>query len=684
MATPFKLRNGSLLVSTEAAGGIYNAAQLRKIAELMEASASVLKITEDQRIALMIPEDQAAQTTDALKTVGLGIRNYQDGLHQATACVGALCEYQEQDALSSAMDVTAELSDIVLSSPLKIGINGCARCCVPCHTLDIAVVGDPSGYRLSIGGKTSQLPELASFVAEGIPFQELPGMLKKVISWYRDQAQAQESLQQLIERLGLGPVIEMLAPYSQDAGGGEMSPMQDMTQEMSQDTPDSLPTLDDSTFPSLDTPSDSTIGLVGDDLSLETNLEVATEHDIVPVLDDRLLDPNLNAPQIDSIPNLEQTLAEVESLASDFSIPVSEPGLPGADLLDEPGLIEDVGNAGDMLKSETATLADPILDERIMFVDQPSASALEDKLDENPLRDIGSVDIDPSDFSKSNEDSLDIPISMAHDTGESMKDIAIQNTSADVLLEEIGTSAEAEYASLNSEVAGPTGVAPVAEEFSAVVEPDAELTSLTEAEESAFEEKFNEVLTEEAKFAPEDDADANLDQRNEALDLIESATPEDLPSPIVSEPEPSPQADALDSFNLEAGIAEEFDHSDSQDHSELDVRIGSDGMLELAPGVAESVAEEMSGMSHHEADVHPMPARSQSGTWDFQSVAMRDDGKISLQFINGAEIALDPKMIDLDAGKTISVGGQSITIYQDKGIVKVDIGGVEVTLPKSA
>ena len=64
---------------------------------------------------------------------------------------------------------------------IKIGINGCARCCVPCHTLDISVVGETAGYRVSLGGKTSQLPEMATYMAEGIPADELPGMLTKVV-----------------------------------------------------------------------------------------------------------------------------------------------------------------------------------------------------------------------------------------------------------------------------------------------------------------------------------------------------------------------------------------------------------------------------------------------------------------------------------------------------------------------
>jgi dissimilatory sulfite reductase (desulfoviridin) alpha/beta subunit len=217
MSTSFKLRNGTVLLSTEAPGGIYNTAQLAKIAALCDADAAIVKATEDQRLALFVPEAKARETADALKTVGLGVRHYQDGLHQPVACIGALCNESLQDALGAAMDVTRELSRITLGTSLRIGINGCARACVPTHTLDISIIGETNGYRISLGGKNTQIPEMASFMAEGVPAAKLPKLLQMVVSVYKDLAQKDETLQDVMERCGSTKFIEALAPYSQDA-----------------------------------------------------------------------------------------------------------------------------------------------------------------------------------------------------------------------------------------------------------------------------------------------------------------------------------------------------------------------------------------------------------------------------------------------------------------------------------
>ena len=92
MGKPFKLQNGQLLLSTEAPGGVYSAVQLKKIAELCEGDSAMAKATEDQRLALFVAPEKAAHVASALRSTGLGVRHYQDGLHQPINCIGELCK----------------------------------------------------------------------------------------------------------------------------------------------------------------------------------------------------------------------------------------------------------------------------------------------------------------------------------------------------------------------------------------------------------------------------------------------------------------------------------------------------------------------------------------------------------------------------------------------------------------
>lgn len=217
MSNPFKLQNGSIFVVTEAPGGLYNPEQLKVIADMCEKDAVVTKVTEDQRLGLIIGEDKYAQVAEQLVATGLGLRHYQGGLHQPVSCLGAHCPKMEQDALSTAMQLTDALAEKQSKLPMRIAINGCATSCVPSHTLDFSIVGEANGYRVSIGGKNSQLPEMASFIAEGVPADMIVELVGKAIDTYNLHAEGDESLQDVVQRLGLSLFVQDFSPYSQDA-----------------------------------------------------------------------------------------------------------------------------------------------------------------------------------------------------------------------------------------------------------------------------------------------------------------------------------------------------------------------------------------------------------------------------------------------------------------------------------
>lgn len=219
MGTPFKLKNGSVALLAEVPGGLYNSAHLKKLAAVSEQHSVIMKATEDQRIVMFVVPEQVESISRDLTSGGLAVRHYQDGVHQPVACIGALCPESKQDALKASLDITEGLAGIEAVAALKIGINGCASCCVPCHTLDIAIVGQEEGYRISLGGRQMIVPELASFAAEGIPASELVDKVRAIVDVWKEHGQPGERMQGVVERIGMTPFIEALAPYSGDASG---------------------------------------------------------------------------------------------------------------------------------------------------------------------------------------------------------------------------------------------------------------------------------------------------------------------------------------------------------------------------------------------------------------------------------------------------------------------------------
>lgn len=217
MSNFFRLKNDRIVVSAEAPAGIYNSTQLKKIADLCAQDLAIVKATEDQRISLFVKEEDLDSVQLVLDAAGLSLRHYQDGIHQAVACIGEMCPHSEQDAVAAAIAVTEACAGKQCDKSIKIGINGCSKGCVPSHSFDIDILGEGEGYRLSLGGKNSHMPELAAFMAEHIPENELADLVGKVIDLYNDKKEGDESLHDLLDRCGTSEFASVLAPYSQDA-----------------------------------------------------------------------------------------------------------------------------------------------------------------------------------------------------------------------------------------------------------------------------------------------------------------------------------------------------------------------------------------------------------------------------------------------------------------------------------
>lgn len=362
MSELFKLKNGTVLVSTEAPGGIYNSAQLKKIADLCSKELAIVKATEDQRLALFVKETELDRVVTELKATGLGFRNYQDGVHQPVSCLGELCESHEQPALTTAMDLTKLIAHINLSSPLKIGINGCARCCTPCHTLDISVIGEASGYRVSLGGKTSQFPELASFFAESVPSKDLPRLLATIVELFKTKAEPGESLNEVLDRCGTEDFVAALAPYSQDAAHRDdpFAVSEDLAPEESSESEDlpleSPEDVSDIAEESMEVPSE--------EVSEELSMEGLPSEEIIPEADLSKDDEDMSFDfSSDEAPS--EDLAEVR-ISEDDHAPLSDDILVNGG--EEPAIEDDE----DLIFEDEALMSDELINSEPELIEDES------------------------------------------------------------------------------------------------------------------------------------------------------------------------------------------------------------------------------------------------------------------------------------------------------------------------
>jgi hypothetical protein len=659
MGKAFKLRNGMLLLSTEAPGGIYNSAQLKKIAALADGESAIVKATEDQRLALLVKPDMVKKVATELKAVGLGLRNYQDGLHQPVACLGKHCPEVQQDALATAMDLSQELVPLTADTPLRIGVNGCARCCVPTHTLDVSIIGDSNGYRVSLGGKNSQIPEMATFMAEGVPAAKLPKLIAKVVQVYKGLAQKDETLQETMERAGSRKFIEALAPYSQDAAAGGDDPFGGL---------DAGDGADGGGGPAVETPKDEMA------FDKEPAVEDFDAESLEGSAEDTLAVEDLAEAPLDEPLALEGSDGDAlvsEELDGDFAIEgdsmaegLAEDSLGGEVAAGD----EDLGMTEE-LESETMTPASRQAPALVSDDDDLSLDAFEEETVGNETsRDDGELELaeleteDLEVSASSGGDAVDID-ELPEDTVDldfDSKTAAAATAGGDDDFESIdpsGGAAPSAPAAATKPVSAaaktsapapskPAAVAPVLEDE--LLDEDAAGAEEVEGEAAdEFEEKLNASIAEEESIPVAEDVHSHT--RLEAMKLVEAddgAVHEDL------------QVDGFDDL----GIDDEVE----------DLASSSEEAVAPAPAPVSGSARKTSG--------------SAAAPHEFELIAMEftREGRLSLRFSTGAAIMLDPKTLRVGTSRELTVAGKKVLINSQDGGFSVEVDGVGVFLPLAA
>jgi len=252
----FALKNSQIFVLAEAAGGVYNSDQLRVLCEVADNESAFLKITEDQRIGFMIDPGKLPDVQAQVRKSGLLLKSYKAaGVPSPRACLGELCTFAHQPSLGDALELTTHLLKS-FPSPKRyssIGVNGCGRACLGSSTEDVHVVAEETGYKISIGGKGSDIPQQAQLLLENISRTDLPIVIEKILAVFYQESLESERIFDVIERIGLTPFFnalpEHLIPTVPDAELMELADTQITTELI----------------------ADSELSVVADDLILDSN-----------------------------------------------------------------------------------------------------------------------------------------------------------------------------------------------------------------------------------------------------------------------------------------------------------------------------------------------------------------------------------------------------------------------------
>ena len=658
MSELFKLKNGTVLISTEAPGGIYNSAQLKKIAELCSKELAIVKATEDQRLSLFVKESEVERVTQELKTTGLGFRNYQSGLHQPVSCLGELCETHDQPALTTAMDLTKLLADLKLLSPLKIGINGCARCCTPCHTLDVSVVGEPSGYRISLGGKPSQFPELASFFAESVPSEKLPKLLTKVIEIFQSKAEPGETLSEVLDRCGVEDFVTALAPYSQDAAHRD-DPF--AVPEISSDSQDDFSEINGEAMEMApDSLSEDVETLPIEDVS---DLEIT---DLTPASDE-MMELEFEEPLTGATDDMDYELSSQDSGAND-SLEEVRINTDQSQALDDDIVL---GN------SEMIDDSDILLDESITEVPELDAMVADAEAMDEILDDITDTPeiLPPSLLDDSDAESSEIE-------SEAAEIKAALKADSDIHLSD---SPEEEMVELEFEDSEAMTVADEPLDDEAMLDVTLEEPELLDIEES-LELSIDEDGSLEADVPLLSDETSELPELDENLLSTEATKVNSDSDSTLEEGDGEAEGEMMSSEDeldfeekIQASIEEE---KKMRKHIEEDTNLSArEDTLRMLESASERASTPSAAFNPAPSAIQAKSSASAPRAFEFEGIDVTES-ILRVYFSSSAYLDFNLETLDVSRSKVLRMGKQAITVTHERDGYTLEVDGMKMFYPK--
>jgi NAD(P)H-nitrite reductase large subunit len=191
--------------------GVVTPDLLRRIADVAEKyNAQAIKITGATRIAIVgLAEEHIDQVWDDLQldkgaAVGLCVRSIR-------ACPGTtFCKIGRQDALGMGMELDRRYHGRELPGKFKMAVSGCHLSCAESWVRDVGLIGKKNGWQVIIGGNVGAEPRIGEEIASGLDGAQALQVVEKIVQYYQENANKNERLGKLINRIGITPFKEAI------------------------------------------------------------------------------------------------------------------------------------------------------------------------------------------------------------------------------------------------------------------------------------------------------------------------------------------------------------------------------------------------------------------------------------------------------------------------------------------
>ncbi|MFJ3050899.1 nitrite reductase large subunit NirB [Pseudomonas nitroreducens] len=197
-------KDGTYSVVPRMWGGVTNAAELRRIADVADKyQVPMVKVTGGQRIDLLgVKKDDLPAIWKELDMPSG--HAYGKSIRTVKTCVGSeFCRFGTQNSTQLGIDLEHDLFNMWSPHKVKLAVSGCPRNCAEAGIKDIGIIGVDSGWELYIGGNGGIKTEVAEFFVKLKTADEVREYSGAFLQLYREEAFYLERTVHYLQRVGM-------------------------------------------------------------------------------------------------------------------------------------------------------------------------------------------------------------------------------------------------------------------------------------------------------------------------------------------------------------------------------------------------------------------------------------------------------------------------------------------------
>jgi nitrite reductase (NADH) large subunit len=204
-------KDGTYSVVPRMYGGVTNASELRRIADVVDKyEIPLVKVTGGQRIDLFgVTKDNLPKVWQDLD-MNSGYA-YGKSLRTVKTCVGeTFCRFGTQDSMGLGIRLEKKFEGLQTPHKVKMAVSACPRSCAESGFKDIGFIGIDGGWEIYIGGNGGTHLRGGDLLYKVKTDDEAMEITGAYLQYYRETANYLERTSAWVERVGLAHVQSVL------------------------------------------------------------------------------------------------------------------------------------------------------------------------------------------------------------------------------------------------------------------------------------------------------------------------------------------------------------------------------------------------------------------------------------------------------------------------------------------